>query len=244
MRQSLESFNKSLGRIRAILDDIDLNAAQALRDPSVRERFETIRCAMMVTLSGFFESFMRNTAEEFISDLCARAIPFDNLPPRVRTTHYAGGAALLQKYAGKEKNSIPMAESALIARRLASVAAMPYELVQEAFGDTKANPNAALVTDFLGRFGIEEPRRKLIQSSGISEAGFETNFASFIALRNECAHTGIAGNVPTGGEISDYCDFLGKIATAIIDTLESHFALPPLAAAVPPPAIAPPQANP
>lgn len=244
MRKSLENFNASLDRIRAILDDIDSNAAQALKDASIRDRFETIRCAMMVTLSGFFESFIRNTAEEFVAELCIRAIAFDSLPVPMRMTHYAGGAAQLQKRARKEKNATPMAESALIARRLASVASMPYELVSEAFGDSKANPDADLVLEFLGRFGIDDPKKKLIQRSGVTEAGFKTNFESVKALRNECAHTGTAGNVPTGGEISGYCDFLGKIATAIIDMLESHFALPPLAAAAPAPGNAPTQANP
>src|SRR5258708_15670861 len=113
---------------------------------------------------------------------------------------------------------------------------MPYELVSEAFGDTRANPSAKIVREFLGRFGIESPGERLVNSSGLSESGLETTFGSFIALRNECAHTGTAGNVPTGGEIADYCDFLDKVATAIVNILDAQFSLPHLGGA---PAIVP-----
>lgn len=242
MSRSLASFKESLARIRDIINDINANTANALKDAAVRARYETIRCATMVILSGFFESFIRNVADEFITELCARGVPFDNLPERIRATHFAGGAALLLKRAEKEKHATPMSESAVMVQRLASViSVMPYELVSEAFGDTRANPSAQIVREFLGRFGIEHPGQQLTQTSGFSESGLETTFRSFIALRNECAHTGTAGNVPTGGEITDICDFLDKVATAIVDILDAHFSLPPLR--VPPAAVPAPAAG-
>jgi hypothetical protein len=250
MSKSLVSFEESLTRIKDIINDINANAAQALKDADVRARYETTRCAMMVILSGFFESFIRNAADEFIVELCARAVPFDNLPERIRATHFAGGGAILIRRAEKEKHANPMSESALMVRRLASVTSvMPYELVSEAFGDTRANPSASVVREFLGRFGIENPGERLAQASGFSQSGLETTFQSFIALRNECAHTGTAGNVPTGGEITDFCDFLDKVATAVIDILDVHFSLPPLgvapaAAPAPAPGLVPGPANP
>ncbi|MGD0544466.1 MAG: HEPN domain-containing protein [Candidatus Acidiferrales bacterium] len=238
MNKSLANFEESLARIKDIINDINANAAQALKDAALRARFETTRCAMMVILSGFFESFIRNAAEEFIAELCARAIPFDNLPEKIRATHFAGGAALLIKRAEKEKQANPMSESALMVQRLASViSVMPYELVSEAFGETRANPSAQIVREFLGRFGVDSPGQHLTRTSGLSESGLETTFKSFIALRNECAHTGTAGNVPTGGEIIDYCVFLDRVATAMINILNIHFSLPPLdVTAVPAPA--------
>jgi hypothetical protein len=237
MSNSLVSFKESLARIRDIINDINANAAQMLKDSSVRARYETIRCATMVILSGFFESFLRNAADEYIAELCSRAVPFNNLPERIRATHYMGGANILLKRAEKEKRANPMSESALTAQQLASVvSAMPYELVSEAFGDTRANPSATVVREFLGRFGIEQPGDKLVSVSGLSQSGLDTTFKSLIALRNECAHTGTAGNVPTGGEITDYCDFLDKVATAIIGILDAHFSLPPLSVALAAPA--------
>jgi RiboL-PSP-HEPN len=241
MSKSLVSFKESLVRIRDTINDINVNAAQALKDAAVRARHETIRCAMMVILSGFFESFMRNSADEFIAELCARKVPFDDLPDRIRATHFMGGANILLMRAKKEKSTRPMSDSALIVQRLASVvSAMPYELVSEAFGETKANPSAQIVKEFLGRFGIEKPSEKLAEFSGFSQSGLHTNFGSFIALRNECAHTGTAGNVPTGGEIADYCDFLEKVATAITDILNAYFSSPTLGVA---PGMPPPPAN-
>lgn len=237
MSNSLVSFKESLARIRDIINDINANAAQVLKDAAVRERYETIRCATMVILSGFFESFLRNTADEYIAELCSRAVPFDDLPERIRATHYMGSANLLVKRAEREKRANPMSESASMVQRLASVvSAMPYELVSEAFGDTRANPSAQVVKEFLGRFGIEKPGEQLVSASGLSQSGVDTTFSSFIALRNECAHTGTAGNVPTGGEIVDYCDFLDKVATAIINILDIHFSSPPLSVALAAPA--------
>jgi len=228
MSNSLLSFEESLTRIRDIINDINENVAQALKDTALRARHETTRCAMMVILSGFFESFIRNAADEFIAQLCARAVPFDRLPERIRATHFSGGAAILIKRAEKEKHANPMSESALMVRRLASVVSvMPYELVSEAFGETRANPSAQIVREFLGRFGIENPGQHLTHRSGLSESGLETTFKSFIALRNECAHTGTAGNVPSGSEIIDYCIFLDKVAIAMVDILNVHFSLPP-----------------
>jgi hypothetical protein len=241
MSKSLVSFKESLTRIRDIINDINANAAQALRNADVRARYETIRCAMMVILSGFFESFMRNLADEFIAELCARAVPFNNLPERIRATHFAGGANILLARAQKEKRANPMSESALLARRLASVvSAMPYELVSEAFGETRANPSAQVVREFLGRFGVENPGDQLLRTSGLTQSGVETTFESIIALRNECAHTGTAGNVPTGGQISDYCDFLEKVAEAVVNILDVHFTSPRLGAA---PVVAPAPAS-
>jgi len=243
MSKSLDSFKESLSRIRDIIDDINSNAPQALRDQSARARYETVRCAMLVMLSGFFESFIRNVADEFVTELCLRKVPFDRLPEKIRATHFMGGADVLLQRARKEKSANPMSESALTAQKLASVTStMPYELVSEAFGDTKANPSAGVVREFLGRFGVENPGQLLASTSGLSQSSVETTFSSFIALRNECAHTGTAGNVPTGSEIVDYCDFLDRIAVAIITLLEGHFSSPALGAALAPSGGGPPAA--
>ncbi len=64
MSNSLISFKESLTRIRDIINDVNANAAKVLKDAAVRARYETIRCATMVILSGFFESFLRTAADE------------------------------------------------------------------------------------------------------------------------------------------------------------------------------------
>jgi hypothetical protein len=65
MQQALIDFQKSLNRVRNIANDISAKTAAALADPLLRERHETALSAVVVTLSGYFESFLRQTAEEY-----------------------------------------------------------------------------------------------------------------------------------------------------------------------------------
>lgn len=243
MSQALTNFRASLTKVRDIIDDIDSNAALALRDSKARERYETTRCAVMVILSGFFESFLRTAAEEFVGEMCSRAVPFDVLPDRVRLAHFMEGAGVLMRQASKEKKDNPMVRSEELVRRLASVSSgPPYELIWEAFADTKSNPKPEVVREFLNRFGLEDSGKKLADKTGISQGSSDTILSSFLQLRNECAHTGSAVSVPTTTEITGYCDFFEKLAKGIDNVLIDHlnaapFVVPPTApAAAPPPA--------
>jgi hypothetical protein len=92
MRTALVNFLGSLDRVRDITVEIDSNLSKALSDKRLQQRHETIECASTVILSGYFESFLTDAAEAFIRELCSRSIPFDNLPLRIRATHFADGA--------------------------------------------------------------------------------------------------------------------------------------------------------
>src|SRR5258708_37668587 len=108
MSNSLISFKESLTRIRDIINDVNANAAKVLKDAAVRARNETIRCATMVILSGFFESFLRTAADEYIAELCSTSLPFNNLPDRSRAARYMGGEKLLLKRVEKDKRRKPI----------------------------------------------------------------------------------------------------------------------------------------
>lgn len=226
MRVALTAFNGSLNRVRDISQDIDANISAALASPAIRERHETVQCASTVILSGYFESFLKALAEAFIRDLCKKGLPFTTLPEDVRHAHFIEGGKVLTKSAtAKRSNRVSwiLADGTDIARRLHSVNSLtPYELVWEAFADTESNPGPDVVGKYLSRFGIKKAWPSLAAKIGIKENLLITQLKSFIAVRNECAHTGAAIHVPSPSQLRDYCDLLTKLGTGIVELLEDH----------------------
>ena len=43
-----------------------------------------------------------------IADICSLAVPFDQLPSKIRITHYSDGAVQLRELARQEKAENPM----------------------------------------------------------------------------------------------------------------------------------------
>jgi RiboL-PSP-HEPN len=238
MHSSLSSFIDSVNRVRDIAAEIDKNVKAALSDVKVLRRHETMQCAVTVVLSGYFESFLVEIAEAFVDALCAKSIPFDNLPLRIRATHFRGGAEYLAKEARRESKSLGqprqagsassrLTESATIAQRIASVAvALPYELISEAFGDTRANPGPQSLREFLNRFDVKGAWRKLADETGWSETTIDAWLKSFVLIRNECAHSGTGTPAPSTNDIRGYCELLETLASGISAILNAHLASP------------------
>jgi hypothetical protein len=221
----------SLNRVRNITFEIDGALSLALSDKRVQQRHETIECASTVILSGYFESFLADVPEAFVSDLCSRQIPFDRLPLRIRSTHFGDGADFLAKKAKREAATLKrdasmprgLIESEAIAKRIASVAlGPPYELVWEAFVATRANPGPDTIREFLNRFNVDNGWTTLSAGAGLSETTLEASLKSFINVRNECAHSGTATKIPTPSDIRDYCDLFEKLASGLTSILEAH----------------------
>ncbi len=192
---------------------------------------------------------MKEVAEGMISEICTRNIPFQNLPDKIRVTHFlAGGYFLHQKAKDEQKaKAFAMNESADVVRRLASagVPQPPYELLWEAFADTKANPGPDAIGDFLRNFGVQKPLPTLAAAMNVSENTFVIPLLSFMEVRNECAHTGSSSNVPTTSDIQGYCDLVEQTASGTVLVLQAVLARDPFAAATlnkqqPPPAVSPP----
>ena len=157
MRTALAAFRSSVGRVRNISDENDRSIPAILSDPALRDRYETIRCASTVILSGFLESFLKELADKFVTSICALNRPFPSLPERIRHSHYEFGGAVLSRraqYARARRSSVIKATPEDIAARLASVTSTPYDLVWEAFADTYANPNSEVIANYLRRFGV------------------------------------------------------------------------------------------
>lgn len=228
-KSSIKEFKASLKPVRLIAKDIDTNVNEALKKRSVLLRHQTTQCAVTVILSGYFESFLKEVAEDFINALLKTGLPFQSLPGKIKNAHFLGGGTILSKrYKGKSKgiDSWISASSEDISRRLGSVVGQgPYELVWEAFANTRANPGPDTIREFLDRFGIEKPLEKLGVAAKLSSTAISTRLTSFIAIRNECAHTGRASQVPGPSDIREYCAFLETLAGAILRVLGDELKL-------------------
>jgi hypothetical protein len=242
MQQALADFQTSLNRVRNLANDASANTSAALLDPALRERHETALSAVVVTLSGFFESFLRQTAEEYADHINKQNCPFTQLRPPIRHAHFQGGGQLLTAIGGKKRSTRhnwTTADAFDVVQRLSSVqSGMGYELVWEAFAETKGNPGPDVVRDFLERFGVDKPMDTLSQNVGQTISPL---LSSFIDVRNECAHTGQPNKIPLPSDVLGYCDLLEKIAKGIVDTLAAH---QPAATFLPPAPAVPPAAAP
>jgi len=223
MQQALADFRTSLDRVRNLANDASANTAAALADPALRERHDTALSAVVVTLSGFFESFLRQTAEEYADHIDRQNHPFAQLRPAIRWTHFQGGGKLLNAIGGKTRSTRhnwTTADSLDVVQRLASVqAGTGYELVWEAFAETGGNPGPDVVKEFLVRFGVEKPMETLEKNIGQT---ISLALRSFIEVRNECAHNGQPNQTPQPSDVLEYCDLLERIARGIVATLGTH----------------------
>jgi hypothetical protein len=238
MQKALANLKSSLNRVLDIVVDIDAHAQDALKDQAIQARHETSLCAATVILSGFLESFLRELAEEVIVDICNRAIPFDNLPAKVRVTHYWEGALQLREIARREKSESPVTlkEALEIAKRLASVggAHVPYEIIWEAFAETRANPGPEQIGDFLRRFEIADPLPTLAAAMNTTQNTLVLSLDSFMKVRHECAHTGSAKIMPTTTDVTSYCALIERLGTGIVSVFQDLLGKPPYVA---PPAV-------
>jgi hypothetical protein len=235
MRPALEDLRVSLARVEAVVVEMDNNVSAVLADPQLGARYETTRCALAVIVSGLFESFLKDTAENFIRVVNQRNRPFNSLPESMRFVHFIYGAEKLEAAAKKEKASVssspkhsPITQA--IATKLASTTQVPYELLWEAFSDTQSNPGPDALRDYLKRFGIDDPLQKLAAKtrSRHSKDFMILKLQLFIYLRNECAHTGGAVNIPSTVAISEACIFIDELAEGVVELLEGLLAAPPL----------------
>jgi hypothetical protein len=129
-----------------------------------------MQCACAAILSGFFETFLRDIAEAFITQVEQLRIPFTALPAPIQNTHHEkGGLVLAAKRKNRPKYSWVTAGANDIQRRLASVGTVPYELVWEAFADTQANPGVDTLRDILASFAMQSPFAKVASYTTSSE---------------------------------------------------------------------------
>jgi hypothetical protein len=227
MRTALADFNASLARVKDITAYVDANAAEALRDKAILDRHDFMQCSSVVILSGFFESFLKEIAEKFVAAVCALNMPFVTLPDKMRHAHFEFGGRALTQRAKDDKAGRPSRIAATcgdIASRLSPTFPPPYNLVWEAFAETRSNPGSEMVDEFLRRFGVLAPWNKIGAKAARSPKTLKIQLDSFLLLRHECAHTGTVSSVPTPDDIRGFIDLFGLIGDSIVTVLEDHLA--------------------
>lgn len=210
-------------------------SSQVLLDPA-RDTDE--RAGMVLLVSAAIERFLRDIVRSYVSDLCRRKIPFDELPEEIRRHHFIGGAEYLRNAARQEKKDargmipVPYVRSHDVARRLASVVGTSYELVWEAFADAESNPGPKAITSIMKRLGVAEPWRKIEQhvpmnpydplpADGTLANRLNADLHELIQARNRCAHGAAHHAAPLYSELEQYLKSLHAIAAGMVAVLEA-----------------------
>jgi DNA uptake protein ComE-like DNA-binding protein len=223
MRRSLSQLVDSLNRIRDIASDMDSRVLSSTN--AIRLRDETLRCSCTVILSGFLESFIKECAEAYITEISSRRVPFSDLPKPTQRCHFVEGGQLLGLKTREESRVAWISADHLdMVRRLSSPALSPasYSLLWEAFAITQGNPGPDVIDRILKDLGVESRGSRLDAVLGGGYSTVKLAMQSFIAVRNECAHTGTALTVPTTVDLSSYCDLIERIARAFVSVLETR----------------------
>jgi len=173
-------------------------------------------------MSGYLETFVKECMKAFVSRVNSSAIAFVDLPENVRLSHFRGGSKRVQEGVSKAKDTGDMAPLHDLARRLASVSAQPFEVVWEAFTETHANPNGNTLKELANKVGVDDLWAKMRSRVPVGHGDLRTFLDSFIAVRNECAHSGRPSSPPTQSDVMSYADSLTAIAVGFVDLLEEQ----------------------
>jgi len=219
LRVQFRTFSESAKPIVKLMDDMDADVANALGNSMVRDKHAAVRNASVVLLSGFLESFLKQSAEAFFDELRSRGIRYSELPQRMRKVHFSGGLSEIQKIAKDDDDVFSDTQVAL--GRLAGPSRDDVaSLYWQAFAVTKGNPGSVVVKEYLKNFDIKNPLNALAVEVSSDETLIDMTLDSFISLRNECAHTGRAKNTPKTSEVRDFVFFLRRLTLGISRVLE------------------------
>jgi hypothetical protein len=223
MKGALADFKKDLTRIKGVADWLD--TPDGLR-PEMSDSTTAIRCGSVVLLSGYFETFLRECLSAFVREVNALKKPIDTLPLRIHYVHFERGSRSLYELVREERrDDVPPVKSVELANRLASTSLkIGYELAWEAFTQTQANPGVRVVKELLNDVAIEDPWKKLREALPTSVGDPTIWLTGFIAVRNECAHSGSTTAPPTSSELRQHCDNFELLGAAIVAVLGAQVA--------------------
>lgn len=204
------------------LDSLDVTdrVAQSLSTPEALKPSQlpvtnAISCASIVLLSGYFESYLKDTVREYIGELNLLGKPIELIPYGMQVRHYAGGAEALLWASKKDKNLKTTSISQDLTRRLGSLHnSVGYELAWESFANTKSNPGTDTVNAILAGLEVEKAWTEI---NGLQKqhGRLDTFLGSFIEMRNVCAHTGRHHTPPSAGDIAGYVERFRALAECI-----------------------------
>lgn len=193
---------------------LSLSTPEALK-PGQLPITNAISCASIVLLSGYFESYLKDTVREYISEINNLGKPIALIPYGMKVKHYAGGAEALLWASKKDKNLKTTSMSLDLTRRLGSLHNdVGYELAWESFANTKSNPGKDTVHAILVGLEVEKAWAEI---NGLKKqhGRLDTFLESFIQMRNVCAHTGRHHTPPTASDIAGYVECFRALAECI-----------------------------
>jgi len=208
-------FEASLDTIGLVANS--LMSPEALR-PANLSVTNSMCCACVVLLSGYFESYLKSLIKEYIESINSLGLEISNIPFAMQLLHYSGGADALQFVARQDKGLNSTLFSQDLSARLGSLRIpVGYTLAWESFANTKSNPGAKTVSDLLAGIDVKggwTALNELCKTYG----RLDTFLDAFIKVRNICAHTGRHSTPPSGLDLKDYSDRFLAISECM-DTL-------------------------
>ena len=178
-------------------------------------------------MSGFFESFLRGTAEDCITAINGMGRPYSWLPADLRETNFKHGAAIFSRRQNNRVAWVAASPEDLVRRLGMTVSDPDATLMWEAFAETSANPNADVVIDMLKKFGARNPWNRIVAESGLARPRIEIELTGFLLVRNQAAHSGHSAVIPSTNVIRGYCEVLQKISRGFYEVLRSRFGAAP-----------------
>jgi len=213
-------FVQSLATTEKVAETLLTPAALS---PTALPVTNSISCACVVLLSGYFESYLKSLIKEYIENINALAKPLIKLPYSMRVKHYAGGADALERAAKRDKDLKTLTFSQDLSTRLASLN-LPtgYTLAWESFANTQSNPGPETVANLLAGLEVKSAWATISDLS-TKHGSLQAFLLSFIKMRNVCAHTGGHVSPPSGADIIDYVEKFRCLAECLEMTLALRY---------------------
>jgi hypothetical protein len=210
---ALSDFKNEIARIDKVADWLTTPPALA---SDMFPATWAVRCGAVVLLSGYLESYIKASMNEFITQVNSFGHPLTKLPKKMTYTHFRAGAKALERQVRDDIRVGSTARCESIATRLASISSVTgYTLVWEAFAETRSNPNSEVVKEVLSAVGVKEPWAKLRAASPPGLIDLSAFLTSFILMRNECAHSGNTISPPSASDLIAYGQNLVGLGTAM-----------------------------
>jgi hypothetical protein len=196
---------------------LTLSTPEALK-PSQLQSTNAVSCSIVVLLSGYFENYLKDVIKEYVEAINDLNTPLASIPIGMRMKHYSGGADALVIASRRDGKLKSTSISQDLTRRLGSLDQPKYYLAWESFANTKSNPGKETIATLLAGLEIEKGWNS-INDLNKSHGPLDMFIASFIEMRNVCAHTGRHQTPPSGVDLIDYIEKFKTLGECIDMTI-------------------------
>ncbi|WP_147466164.1 MAE_28990/MAE_18760 family HEPN-like nuclease [Pseudomonas syringae] len=210
-----DEFSSSLDTVETVAQS--LSSPAALK-PSQLTSTNAVSCSIIVLLSGYFESYLKDIIKEYIESINNLNKPLTTIPLSMQLKHYSGGAEALIWASKTDKKLKSTSISQDLTRRLGSLDKSRYYLAWESFANTKSNPGTDTISTLLSGLEIDKGWG-LINDLNKSHGRLDMFLTSFMEMRNVCAHTGRHQTPPSGADLINYIEKFRALGECIDMTM-------------------------